>query len=99
MERITFEEFKLCIYQYQEKDLYIHIESSIRTMVVIDKCILYIKNDVLYIKSSFPDDDGTFDVEIDLNMVSNFYKLKYDSNLKLDFDESMELIFDFDKNS
>ena len=99
MERITFEEFKRCIYQYQEKDLYIHIESSIRTMVVIDKCILYIKNDVLYIKSSFPDDDGTFDVEIDLNMVSNFYKLKYDSNFKLDFDESMELIFDFDKNS
>ena len=99
MERITYEEFKRCIYQNQEKDLYIHIDSSIRTMIVIDRCILYIKNDVLYIKSSFPDDDGTFDVEINLNMVSNFYKLKYDSNLKLDFDESMELIFDFDKNS
>lgn len=99
MERITFEEFKRYIYQYQEKDLYIHIDSSIRTMITVDKCILYIKNDVIYIKSAFADDDGTFDVEIDLNMVSNFYKLKYDSNLKLDFDESMELIFDFDKNS
>ena len=98
MERITFEEFKRYIYQYQEKDLYIHIDSSIRTMITVDKCILYIKNDVIYIKSAFADDDGTFDVEIDLNMVSNFYKLKYDSNLKLDFDESMELIFDFDKN-
>ncbi len=99
MERITFEEFKRYIYQYQEKDLYIHIDSSIRTMITVDKCILYIKNDVLYIKSAIADDDGTFDVEIDLNMVSNFYKLKYDSNFKLDFDESMELIFDFDKNS
>ena len=99
MEQITYEEFKRCIYQNQEKDLYIHIDSSIRTMIMIDKCILYIKNDVLYIKSSFPDDDGTFDVEIDLNMVSNFYKLKYDSNLKLNFDENMEVIFDFDKNS
>ena len=99
MERISFEEFKRCIYQNQEKDLYIHIDSSIRTMIMIDKCLLYIKNDVLYIKSTLADDDETFDVEIDLNMVSNFYKLKYDSNLKLDFDESMELIFDFDKNS
>ena len=99
MEQITYEEFKRCIYQNQEKVLYIHIESSIRTMLVIDKCILYIKNDVLYIKSALADDDGTFDVEIDINMVSNFYKLKYDSNLKLNFDESMELIFDFDKNS
>ena len=99
MERITFEEFKRYIYQYQEKDLYIHIDSSIRTMIIIDKCLLYIKNDVLYIKSTLADDDGTFDVEIDLNMVSNVYNLKYDSNLKLDFDESMELIFDFDKNS
>lgn len=99
MERITFDEFKKYIYKFQEKDLYIHIDSSIRTMIMIDKCILYIKNDVLYIKSSFPDDDGTFDVEIDLNMVSNFYKLKYDSNLKLNFDENMEVIFDFDKNS
>lgn len=99
MEQITYEEFKRCIYQNQEKDLYIHIESSIRTMLVIDKCILYIKNDVLYIKSALADDDGTFDVEIDVNMVSNFYKLKYDSNLKLNFDENMELVFDFDKNS
>ena len=99
MEQITYEEFKRCIYQNQEKDLYIHIDSSIRTMLVIDKCILYIKNDVLYIKNALADDDGTLDVEIDLNMVSNFYKLKYDSNLKLNFDESMELIFDFDKNS
>ena len=99
MERISFEEFKRCIYQNQEKDLYIHIDSSIRTMIMIDKCLLYIKNDVLYIKSTLADDDETFDVEIDLNMVSNFYKLKYDSNFKLDFDESMELIFDFDKNS
>ena len=99
MEQITYEEFKRCIYQNQEKDLYIHIESSIRTMITVDKCILYIKNDVLYIKSALADDDGTFDVEIDINMVSNFYKLKYYSNLKLNFDESMELIFDFDKNS
>lgn len=99
MERITYEEFKRCIYQNQEKDLYIHIDSSIRTMIVIDRCILYIKNDVLYIKSALADDDGTFDVEIDINMVSNFYKLKYDSNLKLNFDENMELVFDFDKNS
>ena len=99
MEQITYEEFKRCIYQNQEKDLYIHIESSIRTMITVDKCILYIKNDVLYIKSALADDDGTLDVEIDINMVSNFYKLKYDSNLKLNFDESMELIFDFDKNS
>lgn len=99
MERITFDEFKKYIYKFQEKDLYIHIESSIRTMITVDKCILYIKNDVLYIKSALADDDVTFDVEIDINMVSNFYKLKYDSNLKLNFDESMELIFDFDKNS
>ena len=99
MEQITYEEFKRCIYQNQEKDLYIHIDSSIRTMLVIDKCILYIKNDVLYIKNALADDDGTFDVEIDVNMVSNFYKLKYDSNLKLIFDENMELVFDFDKNS
>lgn len=99
MEQITYEEFKRCIYQNQEKDLYIHIDSSIRTMLVIDKCILYIKNDVLYIKNALADDDGTFDVEIDVNMVSNFYKLKYDSNLKLNFDENMELVFDFDKNS
>lgn len=99
MERISFEEFKRCIYQYQEKDLFIHIDSAVRTMITVDKCILYIKNDVLYIKSALADDDGTFDVEIDINMVSNFYKLKYDSNLKLNFDESMELIFDFDKNS
>ena len=99
MERITFDEFKKYIYTFQEKDLYIHIDSSIRTMIVIDRCILYIKNDVLYIKSALADDDGTFDVEIDINMVSNFYKLKYDSNLKLNFDENMELVFDFDKNS
>ena len=99
MERISFEEFKRCIYQYQEKDLFIHIDSAVRTMITVDKCILYIKNDVLYIKSALADDDGTFDVEIDINLVSNFYKLKYDSNLKLNFDESMELIFDFDKNS
>ena len=99
MERISFEEFKRCIYQYQEKDLFIHIDSAVRTMITVDKCILYIKNDVLYIKSALADDDGTFDVEIDINMVSNFYKLKYDSNFKLNFDESMELIFDFDKNS
>lgn len=99
MERITFEEFKKYIYKFQEKDLYIHIDSSIRTMITVDKCILYIKNDVLYIKSALADDNGTFDVEININMISNFYKLKYDSNLKLDFDESMELIFDFDKNS
>ena len=99
MERITFGEFKKYIYKFQEKNLYIHIDSSIRTMIIVDKCILYIKNDVLYIKSALADDDETFDVEIDLNMVSNFYKLKYDSNFKLDFDESMELIFDFDKNS
>lgn len=99
MERITYEEFKRCIYQFQEKDLYIHISSTIRTMITIDKCILYIKNDVLYIKSAFAEDDGTFDVEIDVNKVSNFYKMRYDSNLKLDFDDNMELIFDFDKNS
>lgn len=99
MERITFEEFKKYIYKFQEKNLYIHIDSSIRTMIIVDKCILYIKNDVLYIKSALADDNGTFDVEININMISNFYKLKYDSNLKLDFDESMELIFDFDKNS
>ena len=99
MERISFEEFKRCIYQYQEKDLFIHIDSAVRTMITVDKCILYIKNDVLYIKSALADDDGTFDVEIDINMVSNFYKLKYDSNLKLNFDENMELVFDFDKNS
>ena len=99
MERITFDEFKKYIYKFQEKDLYVHIDSSIRTMIIVDKCILYIKNDVLYIKSALANDDETFDVEIDLNMVSNFYKLKYDNNLKLEFDENMEVIFDFDKNS
>ena len=66
MEQITYEEFKRCIYQNQEKDLYIHIESSIRTMLMIDKCILYIKND-----------DSNLKLNFDKQTQNSYFKRKY----------------------
>lgn len=94
MEVITLEEFKKSIYKYQEKDLYLYITGDIRTMLEINKSIVFIKGNRICITN-----EDNFDVDIELNSLTNFYKLGHESNLRLEFNNNMEIVFDFDINS
>ena len=101
MEEITFEEFKKLIYTYEEKDLFIFINSIIKTLITIDKSIFYIRDNKLYINNSLKDEfmDCDYDVQIDLNNIFKFYKIDYDSKLKIVSKNNIEIEFDFDINS
>ena len=101
MEEITFEEFKKLIYTYEEKDLFIFINSIIKTLITIDKSIFYIRDNKLYINNSLKDEimDCDYDVQIDLNNILKFYKIDYDSKLKIVSKNNIEIEFDFDINS
>ena len=101
MEEITFEEFKKLIYTYEEKDLFIFINSTIKTLITIDKSIFFIRDNKLYINNSLKDEimDCDYDVQIDLNNILKFYKIDYDSKLKIVSKNNIEIEFDFDINS
>lgn len=101
MEEITFEEFKKIIYTYEEKDLFIFINSIIKTLITIDKSIFYIRDNKLYINNSLKNEfmDCDYDVQIDLNNIFKFYKIDYDSKLKIVSKNNIEIEFDFDINS
>ena len=101
MEEITFEEFKKLIYTYEEKDLFIFINSIIKTLITIDKSIFYIRDNKLYINNSLKNEfmDCDYDVQIDLNNIFKFYKIDYDSKLKIVSKNNIEIEFDFDINS
>lgn len=101
MEEITFEEFKKLIYTYEEKDLFIFINSIIKTLITIDKSIFYIRDNKLYINNSLKNEfmDCDYDVQIDLNNILKFYKIDYDSKLKIVSKNNIEIEFDFDINS
>lgn len=101
MEEITFEEFKKIIYTYEEKDLFIFINSTIKTLITIDKSIFYIIDNKLYISNSLKNEfmDCDYDVQIDLNDILKFYIIDYDSKLKIVSKNNIEIEFDFDVNS
>lgn len=99
MEDITFEKFKKYLYFNEEKDLYIYIKGTIKTLITINKSIFIIKDTKLLINNSVRDDVEDYDIEINLNEVNSFYSSKDKDSFKLILNDGIEIELDFDKNS
>ena len=99
MEEITFEEFKKYFYFNEEKDLYIYLKGTIKTLITINKSIFIIKDKILSINNSVRDDVEDYDVEINLNEVNSFYSSNNKDSFKLVLKDNTEIELDFDKNS
>lgn len=99
MEEITFEKFKKYLYFNEEKDLYIYLKGTIKTLITINKSIFMIKDTMLLINNSVRDDVEDYDVEINLNEVNRFYSSKDKDSFKLTLNDGTEIELDFDKNS
>ncbi len=99
MEDITFEKFKKYLYFNEEKDLYIYIKGTIKTLITINKSIFIIKDTKLLINNSVRDDVEDYDIEINLNEVNSFYSSKDKDSFKLVLKDNTEIELDFDRNS
>ena len=99
MEEITFEEFKKYFYFNEEKDLYIYLKGTIKTLITINKSIFIIKDKILWINNSVRDDVEDYDVEINLNEVNSFYSSNNKDSFKLVLKDNTEIELDFDRNS
>lgn len=99
MEEITFEEFKKYFYFNEEKDLYIYLKGTIKTLITINKSIFIIKDKILSINNSVRDDVEDYDVEINLNEVNSFYSSNNKDSFKLVLKDNTEIELDFDRNS
>lgn len=99
MEEITFEKLKKYLYFNEEKDLYIYLKGTIKTLITINKSIFIIKDTMLLINNSVRDDVEDYDVEINLNEVNSFYSSKDKDSFKLTLNDGTEIELDFDKNS
>lgn len=99
MEEITFEKFKKYLYFNEEKDLYIYLKGTIKTLITINKSIFMINDTMLLINNSVRDDVEDYDIEINLNEVNSFYSSKDKDSFKLILNDGIEIELDFDKNS
>ena len=99
MEDITFEKFKKYLYFNEEKDLYIYIKGTIKTLITINKSIFIIKDTKLLINNSVSDDVEDYDIEINLNEVNSFYSSNNKDSFKLVLNDNTEIELDFDRNS
>lgn len=99
MEEITFEKFKKYLYFNEEKDLYIYLKGTIKTLITINKSIFMIKDKMLLINNSVRDDVEDYDVEINLNEVNSFYSSNNKDSFKLVLKDNTEIELDFDRNS
>lgn len=99
MEEITFEKFKKYLYFNEEKDLYIYLKGTIKTLITINKSIFMIKDTMLLINNSVRDDVEDYDVEINLNEVNSFYSSNNKDSFKLVLKDNTEIELDFDRNS
>ena len=99
MKKITFEEFKKYFYFNEEKDLYIYLKGTIKTLITINKSIFIIKDKILSINNSVRDDVEDYDVEINLNEVNSFYSSNNKDSFKLVLKDNTEIELDFDRNS
>ena len=99
MEEITFEKFKKYLYFNEEKDLYIYLKGTIKTLITINKSIFIIKEKILLINNLVRDDVEDYDVEINLNEVNSFYSSINKDSFKLVLKDNTEIELDFDRNS
>ncbi len=99
MKEITFEEFKKYFYFNEEKDLYIYLKGTIKTLITINKSIFIIKDKILSINNSVRDDIEDYDVEINLDEVNSFYSSINKDSFKLVLNDNTEIELDFDRNS
>lgn len=99
MEEITFEKFKKYLYFNEEKDLYIYLKGTIKTLITINKSIFIIKEKILLINNLVRDDVEDYDVEINLNEVNSFYSSINKDSFKLVLNDNTEIELDFDRNS
>lgn len=99
MKKITFEEFKKLFYFNEEKDLYIYLKGTIKTLITINKSIFIIKGKILLINNLVRDDVEDYDVEINLNEVNSFYSSNNKDSFKLVLKDNTEIELDFDRNS
>lgn len=94
MNQIDFEEFKQRIDEFKDKCAYVSIDSSLKTLFIIENSKILINNYRIIFT-----DGKDVDVEFNIDQFSNFYISKFENDFKLQSEELGDILINFDKNS
>jgi len=94
MNEISFEILKQKMNELEGKCAYVSIDSSLKTLFIIENSKILVNNYRIIFSNS-----EDVDVEFGVDQFSNFYISRFKNMFKLQSEELGDIFIDFDKNS